>query len=112
MPPTQTLKVQLKPCCLTSLDNIRDTIDAGKLLSGIVGASPLITMLGSHNAVRTFTVVTTDWKQVFDAMKVVERAAAYSCYTTCVSEALQHPGGDLHKFWRALAEAFNKARLS
>jgi len=101
------VKIKLQDCCKKSLEEIRRKTELGKLLKGVVGTSPLLTLLGSGPIDATFTIASTDWSLVTEATKSVDVIVANRCKQIAQLEALiEHGSGDLHHFWRNIADLY------
>lgn len=111
MPSTKKLSIRLKPCCKRSLREIGEASELGTILKAVVGTSPLLALFGSGPIEITFSVATTDWSLVERASDSVDKIAAYHCEQFAQLERLRHPGGDLQRFWRRIAEIYGRARL-
>ena len=91
---------KLQPCCIRALEDIRRKQDMGKLLQGVLAATPFALLLGSGPIETTFSVTTTDWNTWAQAVGAVPAIVKNRIQLIAGLEVLNHPGGPLNEFWR------------
>jgi hypothetical protein len=100
------LKYELHDCCKRSLRDIAQIKELGKVLHGVLAASPFVVLFGSGPIETTFSIGTQDWKLWAESVKTVPAIVKNRCQQVAGFEVLNHPGGPLHQFWRKLYDSF------
>ena len=98
--------LKLIPCCQKALRDISDKLKSGVQLRAVLTAGPFLTMFGANPIVILYTILSTDWDKLADATKSVSPIVKNRCYTIAQLHALDHPGGDLNRFWVAMSDIF------
>lgn len=92
--------VNLKPCCLKTLEEIKGVTKNIALLQNMIAASPFILMLGSSVIENIITISSNDWELYGKAVKSTNPIKRATIRRIAGSEIIKHPGGELNKFWR------------
>jgi len=98
--------IKFKPCCERALRDIKDVQELGRVLSGLVAASPFLIVFGSNPVDTAVSLKSTDWDIWQQAVSSVPTIIRYKCQQLSAFELLNHSGGDLGKFWRELYDSF------
>lgn len=101
------INVKLDDCCKRSIKQIQDKQELGSLLQKMLGASPLLLILGGNVPDGAVTVFGTDWGLLAKAVKGVPVIVKNRCQQIAGFECLKHPGGQLNKFWTAMYNSYN-----
>jgi hypothetical protein len=103
--------LELEPCCVQALDDIRDKARLGKLLGAAIGGGLLITIFAGRGrtaqAGTAYNVMTTDWDLFARAAHAIPVIVRNRCQLIAALEVLNHSGGKLGQFWREMEESFN-----
>lgn len=104
--------VKLKNCCKKSLKEINDILTASKTLQKIMIPAAFATCLigpSKGSAITSFySISTTDWSLLANAVSAVPAIARHNIKNICAYEALViHTTGDLNKFWHGMYESFS-----
>ena len=99
-------RVRLLPCCQVALREINDKLEAGRQLRLALIAGPFVTMFGGNPAEVLFTIASSDWDGLMRATKSVTPIVRNRCMTIAQLHSLDHPGGELNRFWVAMSESF------
>jgi hypothetical protein len=97
--------LKLPQCCAECLKDIDTRIQLGRVLQAVLVASPFVMMLEGPLAA-ALTIKTTEWDLLTKAVKGVPAIARRRAYDLAALHSLDHPGGDLNRFWVAMAESF------
>lgn len=101
--------LSLPPCCQTALKEIKDRTQIGKLLQRAVAVGPFVTMFGGFSIPEMLgSLHHTDWDSYGKAVKAVPIIVRRRCADDAALHSLEHPGGDLNRFWVAMHEEFSK----
>jgi hypothetical protein len=98
--------LKLQSCCRKSLQEIDEKIRAGKMLHVFVTAAPFITVLGSNPLGILLTIASADWDKLVAATQSITPIVRSRCLTIAEMELLNHPGGQLQRFWQAMFNVF------
>lgn len=99
--------LKLQPCCVEALKEINEKIRTARQLRMALVAGPFASMLGTNPSAALFTVLSTDWDGLVKANKVIDPILRNRCHTIAQLHSFDHPGGDLNRFWTALADSFS-----
>lgn len=99
-------ELKLEPCCLEAIRQINDKLEAGRQLRIALVAGPFLTIFGGNPAEVLFTILGTDWDALTRATNSVSPIVRNRCKTIAQLHAFDHPGGELNRFWEAMAESF------
>lgn len=97
---------QLKACCLSALQEIRDVEGITAVGARLLATSPLIAIVGSGPIDATMSVSSTDWDLLTLAVEAVPKMRDGAARRIALSEVLRHKGGPLNKFWKSMFHAF------
>ena len=98
--------LRFEKCCEQALRDIRDKLKAAEDLKTALGVSPFFTSLLSNPAITFFSLTSMDWDVWGKSVKSVDIIARSRCRDLAAFEVINHPGGDLNKFWKAMYESF------
>ena len=104
--------LQLQPCCKKALKEIREKIRMGEELKKALTGAPFFLLVFAPLASTTgamvgeTTVDVDSWDIWGRAMKGVAPIVRNRCKTIAGLEVLEHKGGQLNQFWRAMHSSF------
>jgi len=99
--------LKLQPCCVKALKEIDEKTRAAHQLRIVLGASPFAIMFGANPADALFTILSTDWDGLGRATKAISPILRNRCQTIAGLHSLDHRGGELNRFWVAMADSFS-----
>jgi hypothetical protein len=93
-------------CCEQALRDIKEKIELAEDLKIILGVSPFFTSLFTNPAITLFSLTSMDWDVWGKAVKSVNIIARSRCQDIAAFEVINHPGGELNRFWKAMYDSF------
>jgi uncharacterized protein with von Willebrand factor type A (vWA) domain len=101
--------LKLPKCCQEVLEDIKKRQEIGQELGKLVSVSPFISIFGGGSVPELLqSLVETDWEIYGKAVKAVPIIVRRRCADVAGLHLLQHPGGDLNRFWTYIYESFTK----
>lgn len=102
--------LRFRKCCQDALRGIDDAAGCGRVLQLFM---PMLTFVVIFNSLgrgsfltSTFTLTTMDWDGLLHATAKVPTFTRATCWKIAANEAMEHPGGELHRFWETMVEYF------
>ncbi len=106
MPGPQLNQLKFDQCCKNCFADLKDVQELGRILHGLVAASPFMILFGSDPVDVAVSVGSQDWDLWQSATNSVPKIVRAKCQQLCAFELLNHPGGDLARFWREMYNSF------
>jgi hypothetical protein len=94
-------------CCRDVLRRMHRCIEAGKALREFLAWGPFLSLLAESPPLVLYHLVEGDWDVFGRAMKAVPFHIRSECAEAAGLHSLEHPGGDLHRFWSVMNDQFS-----
>ncbi len=102
-------RVQLQPCCVKTINKIRQREKLSKALRYGAPASIFVQMFigpPKSDIATLYSVSTTDWRLLAEVISSIDIITKRAIINDVAPETMEHPSGQLGDFWNGIYEEF------